>query len=266
MRGRGARSGPCGRDPRAGPARRCRPGAAASGRSCSCLWAGGEGPGAVLRPGQRRPEAVQVVERVAEEALNARAVELAERHGRGEEQVGVAHAVPGHLVPDVLAVARVGIGAELIAQPVVVGHHVAVRAAEPLVGVAAPVREVAQRAVFDREAGLERASVGGHGRFGHHRVALDGPHGHEEQADGGALLAQQPARRADHAAVEVVVLHGVAVFVRHELLDPRHRVAVDGGRREELHTRFGSHITRPLERKFIGCSTNGMRIGPWRKP
>lgn len=31
-------------------------------------------------------------------------------------------------------------------------------------------------------------------------------------------------------------------------------------------TRFGSHITRPLERKFIGCSTNGMRIGPWRKP
>ena len=196
--------------------------------------------GALFGNGQRGPVALQIVERFAEERRDVGAVVFLERDARGRQHVGVARAEAGHFVPDVLAVAVVGVGADLVAQLVVVGHVVAVRAAEPFVdvpAVAAPAvgADAAQGPVADRERGLQPPAERRHRRFGHHGVALHGPDGHAEQSDGRPLLSEQVAQHADHAPVEVVVLYGVAVFVGHELLEPRHRVAVDGRRREKLH-------------------------------
>lgn len=123
-----------------------------------------------------------------------------------------------------------------------VGNVVAVGAAEPFVDVAAvarvfPVAAYAPHgAVTQRERGLKSPAERRHGRFGHHGVALHGPDRHAEQADGRTLLPQNIAQGAYNAPVEVVVLYGMTVLVGHELFVPRHRIAVDRGRGEELHT------------------------------
>ena len=198
--------------------------------------------GAVLGLRKRIPEALQFVEGLTEELRHIRVVIfLQPGPGRGD-QVGVARSVPSHPVPDVLTVALPGIRADLVTQFVVVGDVVAVGAAEPLVDIAPVARSPAvaphapHRAVGHREGGLEPPAERRHHRLGHHGVALHGPDRHAEQADGRSLLPEHVAQGADHTAVEVVVLHGMAVLVGHKLLVPRHRVAVNGRRSEELHT------------------------------
>ena len=117
-----------------------------------------------------------------------------------------------------------------------VGDKVAVGAAEEFVRIAILVHNVAHSAVFEREARLQGTTERRSLRFAHRGVTLYHPYRHKYQSYGRALLSQKVAEELYHADVEVVVLHRVAILVRHELLNPRHRVAVDGGRGEKLHT------------------------------
>ena len=211
---------------------------------------------AVVLRGKRIPVVAQIVEGLAEEARDVRVVVLAQRHARDCEDVGVARAVARHVVPHLGTVALAGVGAELVAQFVVVGYVVAVGAAEPLVDVAPPVAHALHGAVGQREGGLQSAPERRHLRLGHHGVALHRPEGHAEQADGRPLLPEQVAQRADDAPVEVVVLHGVAVLVGHELLEPRHRVAVDGRRGEELDA-LGEVHHQSVRLEVLGVDDKG---------
>ena len=207
--------------------------------------------GAVVLRGQRRPVAGQGVERRMEKLRDVGAVKLAQRHARGEDHVGVARAVPRHLVPDVLPVALPGIGTNLVPQFIVVGNIVAVGAAEPPVDVAAVGADAPQGAVGHREGGLQPAAERRHHRLGHHRVALEHPDRKAQKPDRRALLSEHVARHADQSPVEVVVLHGMAVLVGHELLVPRHRVAVDGRRGKELHA-LGEVHHQPVGAEVLG--------------
>ena len=216
----------------------------------------GERHGAVPGFRQRIPVAFQFVEGFAEELYDVGLVEFAQRHARGGQHVGVARPVPRDLVPDVLAVAFPGVGADLIAQLVVVGNVVAVGAAEPAVDVAPVAADAAHRAVGHRERGLQSPSERRHHRLGHHGVALHSPDRHAQQADGRTLLPQHVAQGADDAPVEVVILHGMAVFVGHELFVPRHRVALDGRRGEELHT-LGEIHHQPVRLEILGVHDEG---------
>lgn len=123
-----------------------------------------------------------------------------------------------------------------------VGDVVAVGSAEPLVDVAAVAAPLViaphtpHGTVAHRERRLQPAAERRHGGLRHHGIALHRPYRHAQQADSRALLPEDIAQGAYHAAVQVVILHRMAVFVRHELLVPRHRVAVNGRRSEELHT------------------------------
>ena len=215
---------------------------------------------ALLDGRERRPEALQRVERLAEEAVDARVVELLQGDARREDHVGVARTVPRHLVPDVLTVALPGVGADLVSQLVVVGDVVAVGAAKPLVDVApaaaALIPHPLHGAVAHREGGLQSAAERRQHRLRHHGIALHGPDAHEEQPDGRALLAKYVAQYADQPPGEVVVLHGVAVFVRDELLVPRHRVGVDGRRGEELHTLRQVH-DQSVREEVLGVHDEG---------
>ena len=201
--------------------------------------------------GQGVPVVVQPVERLGEERTHVGAIEFFQRDRGGEDHVGVAGPVPRHLVPDVLAVARVGVGGDLVAQVVVIGHVGAVRAAEPAVDVAAAAHGVAEGAVLHGERRLQRTAERRHLRLHLHGVAFDEPDGQQQQSHGRTLLSEHVAQPLDDAAVEVVVLHGVAVFVRHELLVPRHRVAVDCGRGEELHA-LGQPHHQPVRAEVLG--------------
>ena len=215
-----------------------------------------EGCGAVLLRGQRRPEALQRVERGMEQFGGVGLVELAQGHARRGDHIGVAGAVPGHLVPDVLAVALPGIGTNLVPQFIVVGNIVAVGAAEPPVDVAAVGADAPQGAVGHREGGLQPAAERRHHRLGHHRVALEHPDRKAQKPDRRALLSEHVARHADQSPVEVVVLHGMAVLVGHELLVPRHRVAVDGRRGKELHA-LGEVHHQPVGAEVLGVHDEG---------
>ena len=216
----------------------------------------GERHGAVPGFRQRIPVAFQFVEGFAEELHDVGLVEFAQRHARGGQHVGVARPVPRDLVPDVLAVAFPGVGADLIAQLVVVGNVVAVGAAEPAVDVAAVAADAAHGAVGHRKRRLETAAERRVHRFGHHGVALHGPDRHAQQTDGRPLLSEHVTQGADDAPVEVVVLHGVAVLVGHELLVPRHRIAVDGGRGEEFHA-LGKVHHQSVRLEILGMHDEG---------
>ena len=207
--------------------------------------------GGVLHLGKRGPKVVQLVERAAEKVRNACAVILFQGHAGGEEDIGVARAVPRDLVPDVLAETGVGIGTNLIAQLVLVGHMAAVGTAEPAVEVATVAADVVHRPVGERKRRLQSAAERRHGGLGHDGVALHGPDGHAQQTDGRPLLPEHITQRADEAAVEVVVLHGMTVLVGHELLAPRHRIALDGGRREELDA-LGQEHDQPVRAEILG--------------
>jgi len=98
---------------------------------------------------------------------------------------------------------------------------------------------------------LQRTAERRHLRLHLHGVAFDEPDGQQQQPHGRTLLSEHVAQPLDDAAVEVVVLHGVAVFVRHELLVPRHRVAVDRGRGEELHA-LGQPHHQPVRAEVLG--------------
>ena len=216
----------------------------------------GQSRSAVLGRGQRIPIAFQFIEGLAEELLHVGLVELAQGDARGGQHVGVARTVPRDLVPDVLAVTLPGIGTYLVSQFVVVGDVVAVGAAEPAVDVAPVAADAAHRAVGHRERGLQPPSERRHHRLGHHGVALHSPDRHAQQADGRTLLPQHVAQGADDAPVEVVVLHGMAVFVGHELFVPRHRVALDGRRGEELHT-LGEIHHQSVRLEILGVHDEG---------
>ena len=124
----------------------------------------------------------------------------------------------------------------LVAELVVVGDKVAVGAAEEFVAVAVAAGDVAHSTILERETWLQGSTERRELRFAHRGVALHHPQRHKYQSDGGTLLTQQITQEFDEAHIEVVVLRRVAVLVRHQLLEPRHRVALDGGRGEELHT------------------------------
>ncbi len=169
----------------------------------------------------------------------------------GHQHVGIAGAVPSHLVPDVFVVFFVGVGADLVAQFVVVGHMAEVRAAEPAVEVVAVAADVVQGAVGHRERGLQSAAERRHGRFGHHGVALHDPDGYAEQADGRPLLPEDVTQRTDDTPVQVVILHRMAVFVGHQLLVPGHRITFDRRRSEEFDA-FGQVHDQTVRPEILG--------------
>ncbi len=195
----------------------------------------GEERGRVLRGGQRGPVVGQRTERAAEQIARGEAEELAHGESRRDHHPRMARSVGRYLVAYHPSRRLVAVRHELVAELIVVGDEVAVGAAEEFVGVAVFGGYVAHSAEFEREARLFAAAERRRLRLGHGGVALDHPQRHVEQADGGALLPEQAAEELHESHVEVVVLHGVTVFVRHQLLDPRHRVAVDGGSRKKLH-------------------------------
>ena len=202
------------------------------------------------------PVVVQPVESLCEKFAHAGLVEFLQRDRRGEDHIGVTDAVPRHFVPDVFAVAHIGVGGDLVAQMVVVGYVGAVRAAEPFIDIAAAADAVADGAVLHRERGLQRTAERRHLRLHLHGVAFDQPDGKEEQSHGRTLLSEDVAQPLDYAAVEIVVLYGVTVFVRHELFVPRHRVAADRGRGEEFHT-FGQPHHQPVRTEVLGMHDEG---------
>ena len=146
-----------------------------------------------------------------------------------------------------------------------IGHVGAVRAAEPAVDVAAAAHGVAEGAVLHGERRLQRTAERRHLRLHLHGVAFDEPDGQQQQPHGRTLLSEHVAQSLDDAAVEVVVLHGVAVFVRHELLVPRHGIAVDGRRSEELHT-LGQVHHQPVRLEILGVHDEGDAHGAVAEP
>lgn len=152
-----------------------------------------------------------------------------------------------------------------------VGDIVAVGSAEPLVDVAAVAAPLviaphaSHGTVAHRERRLQPAAERRHGGFRHHGIALHRPYRHAQQADSRALLPEDIAQGAYHAAIQVVILHRMAVFVRHELFVPRHGIAVDGRRSEELHT-LGQVHHQPVRLKILGVHDEGDAHGAVAEP
>ena len=227
--------------------------------------------GAVPGSGQRIPMTFQRVEGLAKKFTDIRAVIFFKRDtGRGQH-IGVARTEPRHPVPHVLVVTRIGIRTYLVSQFVMVGDIVAVGSAEPLVDVAAVAAPLviaphaSHGTVAHRERRLQPAAERRHGGFRHHGIALHRPYRHAQQADSRALLPEDIAQGAYHAAIQVVILHRMAVFVRHELFVPRHGIAVDGRRSEELHT-LGQVHHQPVRLKILGVHDEGDAHGAVAEP
>ena len=168
------------------------------------------------------------------------------------DDVWVTHRIAHHLVPHIFVKLGVGVGGDLVAELIVVRDILAVGAAEPLVDTTIE-SNVSHCTVVYRKAWLQGTSKRRHLRLGECGIALQTPQWHKEESDGRALLSEDVTKNFDEAAVEVVVLDGVAVFVGSELLEPRHRVAVCGGRGENLHTlREPHHHT--VRREVLGVN------------
>ena len=208
---------------------------------------------------------MQLVERTAEEVGDAGPVILLQGDAGGEEDERIARAVPSDLVPHVLAETLVGIRTDLVTQLVMIGHVGAVGTAEPTVEVATVAPDVVHGPVGERKRRLQTPAERRHGRFGHDGVALHGPDGHAQQTDGRPLLPEDVTQGADEPAVEVVVLHGMAVLVGHELLAPRHGITLDGGRREELDA-LGQEHDQPVGLEILGVHDEGDAHGPVTEP
>ena len=122
-----------------------------------------------------------------------------------------------------------------------VGDVILVRAAKPLVRILVDIGNVAIGAIGHCERWLQTATKCRHLGLGKYRITLDNPQRHHQKSYCRALLSEQIGQTLENTSVEVAVLCSVAIFVGYKLLEPRHRVALDIGRREELDTLWQPH-------------------------
>ena len=171
--------------------------------------------GAVRLDGLRAPEAGQVVQRRAGDPVHRGPVILAQRPFGRQDRIRTPRPVIGHARPHVVAVSLPRPGHQLIAELVMVGNIVPVRPAEPLVE-RKPLLPLGQIGpVLDRKRRLKRAPERRHLRLGHHGVALEKPDRNEHRADETGLLPEHVPEPLHKTAVQIAVLHGMAVLVRH---------------------------------------------------
>ncbi len=196
----------------------------------------GQRHGRLLDVGACLPVGHKLVERILQQAETGAAEEFFQHPVRRDYHIRTTRGKPCYAVAHDLAVTRVTAAAYQVTEAVMVGDIIPERAAEPLVLVGKAPQDIAVGAIGHRETRLQAAAECRHLGLRHYRIALDHPQRHEYEAYGRTLLPEQIAQDLHHAAVEVVVLHGMTVLVRHELLLPRHGVARDGGRREKLYS------------------------------
>ena len=173
---------------------------------------------AVRFDGLRTPEPSQLVERVARDLVDRRAVVLMQRPLRRQNGIGIFRTVFRDPRPHIVPVLFARPGGQLITELVVIRNIILIGTAKPLVEreFLRPFGQVG--AVFDRKRGLQRTAERRHLRLVHHSVPFEEPDRQQHRTKQTRLLSDHVTDPFHEPPVQVAVLYGVPVFVGYQLL------------------------------------------------
>ena len=151
---------------------------------------------------------------------------------RRQNGIGIFRTVFRDPRPHIVPVLFARPGGQLITELVVIRNIILIGTAKPLVEreFLRPFGQVG--AVFDRKRGLQRTAERRHLRLVHHSVPFEEPDRQQHRTKQTRLLSDHVTDPFHEPPVQVAVLYGVPVFVRHQLFEPR--LGERGRRRNRL--------------------------------